>query len=57
VTALIDGIEVEGTVKTLKEVDGRRWLMPQHPRLTPILGDEAEIRGKWLPSCARRLRG
>ena len=37
---------MEGTVKTLKEVDGHRWLMPQNPRYTPILGDEAQIRGK-----------
>ena len=46
VAALIDGIEVEGTVKTLKLADGHRWLMPQNPAYTPILGDQAEIRGK-----------
>lgn len=46
VAALIDGTEVEGTVKTLKLTDGHRWLMPQNPAYTPILGDKAEIRGK-----------
>ncbi len=46
VAALINGTEVEGTVKTLKLVDGHRWLMPQNPVYTPILGDKAEIRGK-----------
>ena len=46
VAALIDGIEVEGTVKTLKEVDGHRWLVPHNARYMPILGDEAAIRGK-----------
>jgi repressor LexA len=46
VAALIDGIEVEGTVKTLRLAAGHRWLMPQNPAYTPILGDKAEIRGK-----------
>ncbi len=46
VAALIDGNEVEGTVKTLKLIDGHYWLMPQNSRYTPILGDKAEIRGK-----------
>ena len=46
VAALIDGVEVEGTVKTLKLADGHRWLMPQNPAYTPILGDKAQIRGK-----------
>jgi repressor LexA len=46
VAALIDGIEVEGTVKTYKRVDRRVWLMPQNPAYTPIAGDKAEIRGK-----------
>jgi repressor LexA len=45
VAALVDGIEVEGTVKTLKVMDGQYWLMPQNSRYTPILGDKAEIRG------------
>jgi repressor LexA len=55
VAALIDGIEVEGTVKTLKEVDGHRWLMPENPRYSPILGDNAEIRGK-VVAVLRQLR-
>jgi repressor LexA len=46
VAALIDGIEVEGTVKTYKKVDRRVWLMPQNPAYTPIPGDKAIIRGK-----------
>lgn len=46
VAALIDGTEVEGTVKTLKLVDGHRWLMPQNPVHMPILADRAEIYGK-----------
>jgi len=46
VAALIDGIEVEGTVKTYKRVDRRVWLMPQNPAYTPIPGDKAEISGK-----------
>lgn len=46
VAALIDGIEVEGTVKTYKRLDRRVWLMPQNPAYTPIPGDKAIIRGK-----------
>jgi repressor LexA len=46
VAALVDGIEVEGTVKTYKKVDRRVWLMPQNPAYTPIPGDKADIRGK-----------
>jgi repressor LexA len=46
VAALIDGIEVEGTVKTYKRVDRRVWLMPQNPAYTPIPGDKAIISGK-----------
>jgi repressor LexA len=46
VAALLDGNEVEGTVKTLKLIEGHYWLMPQNSRHTPILGDKAEIRGK-----------
>ena len=55
VVAAMDGIEVEGTVKTYKKAGGRVWLMPQNPAYMPIPGDEAEIRGKvvavlrWLP--------
>jgi repressor LexA len=46
VAAEIDGIEVEGTVKTYRKVDRRVWLMPQNPAYTPIPGDKATIRGK-----------
>lgn len=54
VAALIDGVEVEGTVKTLKRSDGHTWLMPQNPLYTPILGDKATIRGK-LVAVLRRV--
>ena len=43
VAAMIDG---EATVKTLKQSDGHRWLMPHNPAFTPILGDDAAILGK-----------
>ncbi len=46
VAATIDGIEVEGTVKTLKRSDGHVWLMPHNPVYAPILGDSAVIVGK-----------
>jgi repressor LexA len=46
VAATIDGIEVEGTVKTFKRADGHVWLMPHNPVYTPILGDDAVIVGK-----------
>ena len=46
VAATIDGVEVEGTVKTFKRADGHIWLMPHNPLYTPILGDEAVIVGK-----------
>ena len=46
VAATIEGIEVEGTVKTLKRSDGHVWLMPHNPAYTPILGDDATILGK-----------
>jgi repressor LexA len=46
VAATIDGVEVEGTVKTLKRCDGHVWLMPHNPIYTPILGDNAIIVGK-----------
>jgi repressor LexA len=54
VAALIDGVEVEGTVKTLKRSDGHTWLMPQNPVFTPILGDNAIIVGK-LVAVLRRV--
>lgn len=46
VVATIDGVEVEGTVKTLKRSDGHVWLMPHNPVYAPILGDNAAIVGK-----------
>jgi repressor LexA len=46
VAATVDGIEVEGTVKTLKRSDGHVWLMPHNPAYPPILGDQATIVGK-----------
>lgn len=46
VAATIDGIEVEGTVKTFKRADGHVWLMPHNPVYAPIPGDNAEIVGK-----------
>lgn len=54
VAALVDGVEVEGTVKTLKRSDGHTWLMPQNPLYTPILGDQATIVGK-LVAVLRRV--
>lgn len=54
VAALIDGVEIEGTVKTLKRSDGHTWLMPQNPAYTPILGDTATIVGK-LVAVLRRV--
>jgi repressor LexA len=54
VAALIDGVEVEGTVKTLKRSDGHTWLMPQNPLYTPILGDKATIVGR-LVAVLRRV--
>jgi repressor LexA len=54
VAALIDGVEVDGTVKTLKRSDGHTWLMPQNPAYTPILGDNATIVGK-LVAVLRRV--
>jgi len=46
VAATIDGVEVEGTVKTFKRSDGHVWLMPHNPIYGPILGDDADIVGK-----------
>lgn len=46
VAATIDGVEVEGTVKTLKRSDGHVWLLPHNALYGPILGDEAVIVGK-----------
>jgi repressor LexA len=44
--ALIDGIEAEATVKTLRRSDGHVWLIPHNPAYTPILGDKATILGR-----------
>ena len=46
VAATINGVEIEGTVKTFKRSDGHVWLMPHNPVYGPILGDEADIVGK-----------
>jgi repressor LexA len=46
VAATIDGVEIEGTVKTFKRANGHVWLMPHNPAYTPILGDGAVIVGK-----------
>ncbi len=44
--AVIDGIEAEATVKTLRRSDGHVWLMPHNPAYTPVLADDATILGK-----------
>jgi repressor LexA len=44
--AVIDGVEAEATVKTLRRSDGHVWLMPHNPAYTPILGDKATILGR-----------
>jgi repressor LexA len=46
VAATIDGVEVEGTVKTFKRAGGHVWLMPHNPAYAPIPGDDAVIVGK-----------
>jgi repressor LexA len=46
VAATIDGIELEGTVKTYKKVGRQVWLMPQNPAYTPIPGGKAKYAGK-----------
>jgi repressor LexA len=54
VAAMIDGIEVEGTVKTLKRSDGHVWLIPHNRAYQPIPGDDAVIVGK-VVAVLRRL--
>jgi repressor LexA len=54
VAALIDGAEVEGTVKTFKRSGGHVWLIPHNPAYQPILGDNAVIVGK-VVAVLRRL--
>jgi repressor LexA len=47
VAALIEGIEGEATVKTLRRAsDGHIWLMPHNPAYDPIPGDDATILGR-----------
>lgn len=46
VAATIDGVELEGTIKTYKKVGGDVWLMPHNPAHTPIPGGNAEFAGK-----------
>jgi repressor LexA len=55
VAATIDGVEVEGTVKTFKRADGHVWLMPHNPVYAPILGDNATLVGK-VVAVLRRVR-
>jgi repressor LexA len=54
VAALIDGAEVEGTVKTFKRYAGHVWLVPHNAAYQPILGDDAVIVGK-VVAVLRRL--
>jgi repressor LexA len=54
VAALIDGVEIEGTVKTFKRTDDHVWLIPHNPAYRPILGDNADIVGK-VVAVLRRL--
>jgi repressor LexA len=42
----IEGVEVEGTVKTYKKVGRQVWLMPHNPAHTPIPGGKAKFDGK-----------
>jgi repressor LexA len=44
--AVINGIDAEATVKTLRRSDGHVWLMPHNPTYAPILADDATILGK-----------
>lgn len=54
VAALIDGVEIEGTVKTFRRSGGHVWLIPHNPRYRPIEGDNAVIVGK-VVAVLRRL--
>jgi repressor LexA len=51
VVAMIDG---EATVKTLRQADGRVWLIPQNPVYPPIPAEKATILGK-VAAVLRRL--
>jgi repressor LexA len=46
VAATIDGVELEGTIKTYKKVGRDVWLMPHNPAHTPIPGGKAKYAGK-----------
>jgi repressor LexA len=47
VAAQLDGTATaEATVKTLRQVDGRMWLLPANPAYQPIPADDAIILGK-----------
>jgi repressor LexA len=46
VAATIEGVELEGTVKTYKKLGRQVWLMPQNPAYTPIPGGRAKFVGK-----------
>ena len=46
VAATIEGVELEGTVKTYKKVGRHVWLMPQNPAYTPIPAGKAKFAGK-----------
>jgi repressor LexA len=54
VAALIDGVEVEGTVKTFRRSGSHVTLIPQNPAYRPIPGDNAVIIGK-VVAVLRRL--
>lgn len=47
-------IEDEATVKTLRRLDGRTWLMPANDAYEPIPGDDAVILGR-VVSVVRRV--
>jgi repressor LexA len=64
VAAEIEGVEVEGTVKTYMKEGRDVWLMPHNPAYLPIPGNRANIRGKVVallrrvdPRPMRRLPG
>ena len=52
--AVVEGIEAEATVKTLRQANGHVWLMPQNPGYMPIPGDDATILGK-VVAVVRRI--
>jgi repressor LexA len=46
VAATIDGVELEGTIKTYMKLGRQVWLMPHNPAYTPIPGGKAKFAGK-----------